>query len=490
VTELRGAAGILASAVGAWVVGAVVLHLVLGRAADDLGRAGRLALSFLLGIGVLTLWMVGLSLAGIEWSLMLVGAPVLAALIARARIHRRGFARQTEEREDGRQETEGGERSGAPLGDRVSGWVLAGAAVVSVLGSLREPIAEVDAVAAWAFHAKVFFLERSACPGFLTSGAAGSGVSHWPPLVPQAQAWGHLNIGSYDDRMVKLLFVAFYLAMLGSVAGGLRRAWDPASVRTLLVPLATIPALIVPFPAGSVASAYADVPLAAFVAAAAAALVHWESDRSTRWLVLAGLLAGAAPWVKREGLAFAGVAVLVVSLRTAAGRHGKPAARLATVLLFAGIVAASVAVLAAYKSRFPGPFAGEAIDLARLATAQGTERLGSNLRNLLVEAIQPTRWGILWALLVIVAVARGRHLRQGPAALAGLLLAGQILATLIGMTLSEFSPERMARLDMRRVLLHVAPLAALATGLLAAAGQRMRSSFMTSRAEGVSSTRK
>ena len=494
--ELRDAIGILGAVVVAWGVGIAVLRLVLGRAAGELDAWERFALSFLLGIVSLALWMVALSLAGIAWSVACVGGvPVLAAVAAWA------WRRRAEGTRRGAGSPAGREQRAAPREvprepspdaaaatrrlppgrvNRASGWILAGGALVCVLGCLLEPTAEVDAVAAWGLHAKVFFFERTACPLFLTSGTAGSAILHAPPLVPLAQAWGHLAMGAYDDRSVKLLFVAFYLAMLGAVSSALRTTWDSASVRTLLVPLATTPALIVPFPAGSVASAYADVPLAAFIAGTGAALVRWQSGREIRWLVVAALLAAAAPWVKREGLAFAMNAVGVVGLFAWTDRGRTPAARLAAFGYFAGIVAVSLAVQAVYTRHFPGPFTGEPLEPARLVSAEGIERVGLNLRNLAMEAAQPLRSGILWILFAAVALARFRRFARRPVALALMLLGGQVLAIAVGMALSEYSPERIATLDTRRVLLQVAPLAALALGLLATPGHGTRSAVADS----------
>jgi hypothetical protein len=345
------------------------------------------------------------------------------------------------------------------------------------VGSLAEPIAEVDALAAWALHAKVFFFERTALPPFLTDGAAGEGVLHWPPLVPLAQTWGHLAIGRYDDRWVKLLFVAFYAALLGTTGTTLRRLGGGAWGRALLLPLATVPAMIVPFPAGSVASAYSDVPLAAFLAGTSAALLLWTIQRSRRWLLLAALLAASTLWVKREGIAFAAVATGCVWVFGMFGRGeqvGSRRGRIAPVLLFTAIVAASLGFQAVYKAYFPGPFTGDAIAPARWLSGAGVARFGANVVNLLVEAAHPARWGLLWILFAALVLARPGRLAARTPALVIALLAGQILAALAGMTMSAYSPERIARLDTRRVLLHVAPLAALGIGLLAAPIDRIR----------------
>ncbi|MFH1843296.1 MAG: hypothetical protein ABIF77_08800, partial [bacterium] len=63
-------------------------------------------------------------------------------------------------------------------------------------------------------------------------------------------------------------------------------------------------------------------------------------------------------------------------------------------------------------------------------------------------------------------VIRHRLLGQRTVLLLLLLLLGQFAAIVLGMTISEFEPARMARLDLRRVLIHAAPIGALVASFL------------------------
>ena len=452
----------LAGSIGfAIVVGDGLLRIVLGGETRRFPWAPRLAFAFALGEAAIVLWMILLSLAGLRFSVAAILPLAVVAILARLRERNRMLEADAAP----------GDPGPRLLPVPVAAILLAAAAGVVFLGSFQEPIAEVDAIAHWAMHAKVFAHDRTALPVFLTAGGVGDGVSHWPPLLPLAQTWSHLAMGAYDPRLIKGIFPLFYLAILALLAGALRRHLPRGPVLAGVVLWATLPALVVPFPAGSIASAYADAPLSLYLAATAAALLAWVLDRSNRSLVLAGILAGAALWLKREGLVFAGVAVAGVWIRLLFfGGRRRGARALASGALFSMIVIASIALQALYKSRFPGPFTGDPIDLGALLSAGGLRRIAESAGYLIREGLHPGRWGFLWIGFVLLVFARIRRIADPPVALLLFLLAGQLAAALAGMAVSEFAIERIARLDMRRVLIQVAPLAAMAIAFLASPG--------------------
>ncbi|MBD3161236.1 MAG: hypothetical protein GF346_03505 [Candidatus Eisenbacteria bacterium] len=449
--------GLLGSLLFAVAVGDGCLRLLLGRQRGRFPRAARIGLAFALGEAAISLWMIGLGFAGLRFSVAAVLPLAVVPLLARLRERGRG-------RSVGEKAPAGGPRL---LPVPVAAALIIASSAVVLLGSFQEPIAEVDAVAHWAMHAKVFTYERTAFPPFLTAGGVGEGVSHWPPLLPLAQTWSHLVMGAYDDQLIKGIFPAFYLAVLAVLLGTLRRFLPRGPVLAGVVLWATLPSLIVPFPAGSVASAYADAPLSLFLVATAAALLFWVLDRSNRSLILAGICAAAALWMKREGIAFAGVSLVGVWIGLLFGGREIRSRSFPAAVGFTMIVAASVAVQMLYKARFPGPFTGDPIDLGFLLSAEGIERTARSGGYLLREAFHPGRWGFLWISLAFLGIARVRRIADRPIRLLLFLLAGQLAAALVGMAVSEFSIERIAHLDMRRVLIQVAPLAAMAIAFLA-----------------------
>jgi hypothetical protein len=360
--------------------------------------------------------------------------------------------------------------SSAILPQRVSILVLVATLLFVLVGCLNEPISEMDPVAAWALHAKVFYCDRTAFPLYLTSGGCGPFVSHWKPLLPLTQTWVHIGMGSYDDLKVKVVFFLMYAAMLGALFGALRRLLSRTYSLALLLLVATAPAIIVPFPGGSVASAYADVPLALFVTAATGLLVAWMASENKRFLILASLLVALAVWVKREGLVFAGVSTGLVWIFELSRKTRIRRERIGLPLSFTLAPAISIILLELNMSRFPdsGLLVGDVLGSSRVFSAAWAARLFKLLGYLALRCADPSNWGPLWLLLVLLVLLRAKHLRKRIIAFPLLVIVGYLAFALAFMAASAYGVGHLANLDMRRVLIQVAPVAAMVIGLLSA----------------------
>lgn len=344
--------------------------------------------------------------------------------------------------------------------------LLVAAIAVVFAGSFKEPILEQDPVAAWSFFAKIFFYERQVFPECLTSGACGPFISHWPPLFPLIQTWGHLSLGSYDDRLIKLLFPVTYLAMLAVVYGALRRLVSGRHSLAMVTMLATLPILVAPFPSGSVASAHIDVPLALFAAATTGMLLWWVASGCTRPILLAGFFAAAGLWVKREGMAFSPVSTVAVWLVWLASTRRSVPRRIAQPLAYTLIQAASMLLLWSYKSNLPGSYTGEPLVLGRFSSPVAAGRFLAFVKGFMLEAADVRIWGFLWILLTILILLRVRALKIPVITLPLLLLVGQITVAVAYMSISDYSVFHHLTLDIRRVLINITPIAAIAVGLL------------------------
>jgi hypothetical protein len=347
-----------------------------------------------------------------------------------------------------------------------------GVAVFTVFfGSFLEPISEVDTLAAWAFHAKVFYYEGTALPSYLTCGASGEQMSHWPPFYPLLQTWNHIAMGTYDDYKIKLLPVVIYLMLLVTVWGILGRHLSRAYALSLLVVLATLPALVVPFPGGSVASAYADLPVALLMVAALGMMLRWVEAKHVRWLVLAGVLSAFAIWTKREGNAFALAATLGVWLVWALGGR-KSRARILGPASFTAICSAGFGLIVLYNSRFAGPALPEGLGTSSTPVADIAANLLLGMKYTLIESLNPSRWGFMWILLAAFMVLRWKKLALPEIGLPLFIMALQTAGALVFMAASGVSMERHASLNLRRVLIQLAPMATVALAYLSTVSDR------------------
>jgi hypothetical protein len=219
-------------------------------------------------------------------------------------------------------------RVGSPLGWAGAG-ILAALLVHAWPTFAEQPLDTYDAWAMWGMKAKALFLLGGVDPGLFASKGAEQLHLDYPLLIPSLEAVASRAMGGFDPRLVHLQFLLIAVAAFAAFAALLRdRA--PAWLRwPFLVALAVAPAL-----SGQLLTAYADVPLAFFVAAGLLAAARWIDEPEPRLLALATLFFAAASLTKNEGLIFVGAGYLGLLLAT---RRWRPllASALALELLLA-----------------------------------------------------------------------------------------------------------------------------------------------------------
>lgn len=201
-------------------------------------------------------------------------------------------------------------RFGSPLS-----WAGAGLLVALLVRAwptfAEQPLDTYDAWAMWGMKAKALFLLGGVDPGLFASKGAEQLHLDYPLLVPSLDAVASRAMGRFDPQLVHLQFLLVAVAAFAAFAALLRdRA--PAWLRwPFLVALAAAPAL-----SAQLLTAYADVPLAFFVAGGLLAAARWIDEPEPRLLALATLLFAAASLTKNEGLIFVGAGYLGLVLAT------------------------------------------------------------------------------------------------------------------------------------------------------------------------------
>lgn len=168
--------------------------------------------------------------------------------------------------------------------------------VVTVRAVLK-PIQFWDAWATHGFKAKVIFGE-AAIPSLTLFGWNGSlNYPDYPLSVSLQEVWVSWFVGTWDDVAVKLLFPGYVLSLLCLVYGALRERWDArlAMFGTLFV--GGLPLLLQHGHDG-----YTDLPLAYFALGGAIALTRYVSSDDRRDLFLAAVLAVGLVWTRTDGV--------------------------------------------------------------------------------------------------------------------------------------------------------------------------------------------
>ena len=396
------------------------------------------------GVFLLTLWMRGLSAAGVPLGVIAIAAP-LAAIAGgaaflvwrRDRQLLRGSTRAALSTVAG---------SGLPGWVRVAWYALLGWLALRFALLLAEvvmrPLYPWDAWTHWATKARVWFELKSIVPFVgawdwlqMTGLAYTDFNPHYPGTVPLFQVWGAILLGRWDDALVNLPWwltgVALALAIYGFLA---QRGIDPlwALVGAWLV--ASLPMLDV-----HVALAgYADLPMAAYLTLAVLAGWRWIGGRGHDDAALALLFVVACVLIKNPGVAWV-LTLLPGAVVALVPRHGRAIA-------FAAL-AGVIVVLAA---------------LARLDLVLLGYRLHLDFdlpwRGLVDAYLAYADWHFLWYGVIAAALVGWRQLLSRELAPLTLVVAAGLVFLGFGFSFTNARLWVEDQSTVNRATLHLAPL--------------------------------
>jgi hypothetical protein len=174
-----------------------------------------------------------------------------------------------------------------------------------------KPLDDYDGWAIWGMKAKALTLLDWADPALFASEGARAAHLDYPLLVPSLEAIAARTMGGFEPRLVHLQFLLLGVAAIAALHALLHERVQAWLLWPFLVALATAPAV-----SGQLLTAYADLPLAFFVAGGLVAAARWATDGEPRLLALATLFLGAACLTKNEGVIFAAATYAALLLAT------------------------------------------------------------------------------------------------------------------------------------------------------------------------------
>jgi hypothetical protein len=316
------------------------------------------------------------------------------------------------------------------------------------------PTIEWDAFSIWQLKSK--FLATGPLtprPAYFTDISRSYSHLKYPILVSMISAGEHAMSGRIDDELEKspefLLYLGLGAAVFAAVAR--RRGYFAAITATTL--LMTTSRMIVVAGNGS-----ADLSLAVFSGCSAISLINWLEDRRTPDLILTALFTIFMTWTKQEGLPLAlinGIAVLAIAAK-----------RPKFWLTFAIVVVA--AFLPWYLYTLPLPRTDENYTgHLHLSEAIGNiSRLGMVLTGFVTSMCDWDNWCIFWYALPAVAVLEKQRFRQPTIKLLWALLIAHLLIYVPPyLIVANWNVRDLMGVTQNRLLLHMAPVAALLIGL-------------------------
>jgi hypothetical protein len=345
-----------------------------------------------------------------------------------------------------------GVRRGGPAGrlrrPGPAGWVIVVALAVLAVDLWFQPLWAYDAWTFWTPKAHALAALGGLDAGWFTQPALAN--RDYPLLFPAIEAAGFRFTG-YETGLLDLQSLAFVAGLLLAFA----EIVVPRAPRWAAV----IPVLIVVSPslADQLASAEADLPLAAFFACAAATGYLWWREGDPAALVLFGVLAAGVAATKAEGTPF--VVALTIVLAIAAARRYRAAA---------AVVAAGAAALAAGilpwrlwvgHHHVPEQASFGRVTDTTLLHAQAS-RVPLAVRYLAERLVDPRAWLVLVPLLAALTALAWWRGRRGEGALVAALVLLCLLSLVLAYWTSQFEIHYHLATSARRVI--TAPILAWA----------------------------
>lgn len=344
--------------------------------------------------------------------------------------------------------------------------IIATVALLHLPPTLLSPLYRSDAVSFWALRAKIFFWERG-IPAEIWSPAQ-THLTHldYPLLVPLTSAWVHLCVGGYDDAVVSLLFLTYWIGLMMFFFGAALRS-DGGAPRAWWMPLLPLCPIVL-LHAGS---GYADLPFAFFTAISVSFAAEWLESNGRRQALWAALFAAGACMTKAEGAAFvlvlsAAAGIAVFSGRPRGTDFSSCARSLWPALTLLLALTLPWEIFKAAHGVRNDVFAGAAVAGANFQ--KNLPRLGELLVEFHGHLFSAEFFGVFWivALFALLPRARPLHRRAECFLLSTLLL--QLLSPLAVYLLSPYDPLYHLNLSLKRVLFPPMATAALWIGRTAA----------------------
>jgi hypothetical protein len=323
-----------------------------------------------------------------------------------------------------------------------------------------------DGLLVWEIKARYAFLNGGAMPHrYFTDSTRAWSHPEYPLLLPLTETWLYLWIGDCDQFWVRSIFPAFYFAAALLLYSGASRLtgkkWTGLTAAALL--------FFIPFPVvgrWNLFAGYADFPLGVFYLAAVVWFLRMQREPSRANAILFAILAGAMPWMKREGTILWACIIAVACIGFL--RRKNFAHALLTPL-------PGLAVCIGWKLASKAAKAPDSADYLPMTLAnlhKNLPRTGPILRHLGSELADLGNWSILWFALpvALVCIALRGDKKTGAQLFA---LTALPLAFYSGIYIFSSWPEYLSHIQVSlpRLVLQVS-LAALLAISLAVGGEK------------------
>ena len=325
-----GSITLIASIILSVFIGWNILYLLL-QDKGSLAFQERLAISYGLGVGALSLEMLIISLAGLKFRQSLIIIPWVALFIANAAVY---FMKRPERQ----QKPSYADPVGKKKAHRNLAAFLSGAVILEIFyaffKALIKPMESYDAVAIYAIKSKIFYLARSIPSEYFSVLAGIFPHSDYPLNIPLFQTFLYMAMGNFNDQLVKLVFPLYFVAVLVMLYFAVKRIGGSLYALLFTFVLATI----AQFNAYA-ANGYIDLPLSFYCFTSLLLLLEYFGDTKKAYCaVLSAIMTGLAAWTKNEGMLYCVINISLFLIFLAMNRKKIALREIGGLFVYAGII--------------------------------------------------------------------------------------------------------------------------------------------------------
>lgn len=354
---------------------------LLSRKKALLTAAEKLALSYPLGLGLITIEMALLPLFNIKFSpLSILALPVLAIFAA--------FALQ------GKKQTRAGGYPAKESGkfSFLEKFMLAGIffeAAYTFFRALIKPLESYDAVAIYAVKAKIFYLAGSVPKDFFSAFKDAIPHIEYPLLLPLSETYFYTFLGNMNDLLVKMIFPLYYVSLIAIFYCVLRRCMARKESLVFTFLMATIPQF-----AEYATNGYADFILTFYYSASFLCLFLWTRERHRGFVYLSLLFSALSLWAKTDAIILIIANMLAVAVYLSAIDRQSLKGGLFYIASSALLVAAYLSIKRSIGIALSGDFIVKSFpDIGRIPLI---------LYKYQIEFFGPKKWNISWIIFLFL----------------------------------------------------------------------------------------
>ena len=324
------------------------------------------------------------------------------------------------------------------------------ALVMIVVVALSSPLTEWDAFAIWGFKAKVLAHEAlRPTPAYFHDLTLSYSHLDYPLMVPFLTAGADAAMGTIDDQTGKLVSVFLDVLLVPMVYLGLRWKLRRLPAACLSAILAMLPVMFRYAGVGC-----ADLPLTMFYAGSIFYVARWIDRQQGQDLTLAILFSAFAAFTKNEGAVLAlmnGAVLLGYGLW-----NGRRRAWVGAAVFFAGLLAVDAAWLI-WSRGLPRTHEDYGSKLLSPLVVTHLPRLKEIIPAMLVQTAELQVWGLLWIMVVMLALLGWRALARPYVLALWILLVMHLMVYALAYSVTPWDLAVLMPMTMDRLLLHAVP---------------------------------